>query len=99
MSEINHFFVIVLFRCCLFVFRGVSGSVFLRFGGQSAPNRDYFGTLLQLYYTKVGKLKPSVSPKRNTTFSSFEGLGRNILGNFFQPFFWYGFWVMILRFF
>ena len=75
------------------------GVFFLRFGGQSAPNRDYFGTLLQLYYTKVGKLKASVSPRRNTTFSSFEGLGRNILGNFFQPFFWYGFWVMILRFF
>ena len=72
---------------------------FLRFGGQSAPNRDYFGTLLQLYYTKVGKLKTSVSPWPNTTFSSFEGLGRNILGDFFQFFFWYGFRVMILRFF
>ena len=75
------------------------GVVFLWFGGQSAPNRDYFGTLLQLYYTKVGQLKTSVSPGPNTTFSSFEGLGRNILGNFFQHFFWYGFWVMILGFF
>ena len=75
------------------------GLFFLRFGGQSGSNRDYFGTLLQLYYTKVGKLKTSVSLLPNTTFSSFEGLGRNILGNFSQYFFWYGFWVMILRFF
>ena len=67
------------------------GVFFLRFGGQSAPNRDYFGTLLQLYYTKVGKLKTSVSPRPNTTFSSFEGLGREILGNFFQHLFWDGF--------
>ena len=68
---------------------------FLRFGGQSAPNGDYFGTLLQLYYSKDGKLKTSVSPGPNITFSSFEGLGRNILGNFFQDFFRYGFGVMI----
>ena len=32
-------------------------------------------------------------------FLSFEGLGRNIFGSFFQHFFWFGFWVMILRFF
>ena len=68
------------------------GSVFfLRFGGQSVPNMDYFWTLLQLYYSKDGKLKTSVSTIPNTTFSSFEGLGRNILDNSFQHFFWDGF--------
>ena len=72
---------------------------FLRFGRQSVSNSAYFGTLLQLYYSKDGKLKTSVSLRPNTTFSSFEGPGRNILGNFFQHFVWYGFWVMILRFF
>ena len=84
--------------CCWFLDES-RGVFFLRFGDQSAPNRDYFGTLLQLYSTKVGKLKISVSPRPSTTFSSFDRLGLNILGNFFQHFFWYGFWVMILRFF
>ena len=67
----NHIFV----RCVFFVGFGIMdesrGMFFLRFGGQSAPNRDYFGTLLQLYYTKVGKLETSVSPTPNITFSSF----------------------------
>ena len=57
------------------------------------------GHFCSLYYSKDGKLKTSVSLIPNTTFSSFEGLGRNILGNFLQHFFWYGFWVMILLFF
>ena len=86
-----------MFLCCFFM--SPRECFCLRFGGQSVPNRSYFGTLLQLYYSKAGKLKTSVSPIPNTTFSSFEGLGRNILGNFFQHFFWYGCWVMILRFF
>ena len=91
----EHLSFSLCFFCCFL--DGSRGVFFLRFGGQSAPNRDYFGTLLQLYYTKVGKLKTSVSPWPNTTFSSFEGLGRNILGSFFQHFFWYGLWVMILQ--
>ena len=92
---------ILIFSLCFFCWfldesRGV---FFLWFGGQSAPHRDYFGTLLQLYYTNVGKLKTSVSPRPNITFSSFERLGRNILGNFFQHLFWDGFWVVISLFF
>ena len=90
--------ILIFFLFCWFLDE-VRGVFFLRFGGQSAPNRDHFGTLLQLYDTNVGKLNTSVSPRPNTTSSSFERLGLNILGNFFQHFFWYAFWVMILRFF
>ena len=47
------------------------------------------GTTLghQPYCSKVGKLKTSDLPRPNITFSSFEGLGRNIFGNFFQHLF------------
>ena len=87
----------VVFFCW---FLDESRAVFcLRFGGQSVPNRDYFGTPSQLYDSKAGKVKTSVSPIPNTIFSSFEGLGRNILGNFFQHFFWYGFGIVILYLF
>ena len=58
------------------------GVFFLRFGGQSASNGDYFGTLLQLYYSNDGKLKTSVSPTPNTTCSRFEG-GSEHLGQLF----------------
>ena len=73
------------------VFGGVLGSVFLRFGGRSVPNGGYLGTLFQLCCSKAGKLKTSVSCTPNTTFPSFEGLGQDVLRNFFQHLFWDGF--------
>ena len=75
------------FHCFCWFLDESRGVFSLRFGGQSVPNRNYFGTLLQLYYSKVGKLKTSVSPLPNTTFSSFEGLSRNILGDCCPTFF------------
>ena len=73
------------------VFGGVLGRVFLRFGGRNAPNGGYLGTLFQVCCSKAGKLKTSVSFTPNTTFPSFEGLGQDVLRNFFQHLFWDGF--------
>ena len=73
------------------VFGGVLGSVFLRFGGRNVANEGYLGTLFQLCCSKAGKLKTSVSWKPNTTFASFEGLGQDVLRNFFQHLFGDGF--------
>ena len=81
------------------VFGGVLGSVFLRFGGRSVPNGGYLGTLFQLCCSKAGKLKTSVSCTPNTTFPAFEGLGQDVLRNFFQHLFWDGFWDVVLQFF
>ena len=73
------------------VFGGVLGSVFLRFGRRNVPNGGYLGTLSELCCSKAGKLKTSVSSTPNTTFLGFEGLGQDVLCNFFQHLFWDGF--------
>ena len=80
------------------IFGGVLGSVFLRFGGRSVPNGGYLGTLFQPCCSKAGKLETRVSCTPNTTFQSFEGLGQDVLGNFFQHLFWDGFWDVISDF-
>ncbi len=84
---------------CSLVFGGVLGSVFLRFGRRNVPNGGYLGTLFQLCCSKAGKLKTSVSFPPNTTFPGFEGLGQDVLRNFFQHLFWDGFWDVVLPFF
>ena len=81
------------------VFGGVLGSVFLRFGRRNVPNGGYLGTLFQLCCSKAGKLKTSVPCTPNTTFPGFEGLGQDVLRNFFQHFFRDGFLDVVLPFF
>ncbi len=69
------------------IFGGISGSVFLRFGGRSVPNGGYLETLFQPCCSKAGKLETRVSCIPNTTFHGFEGLGSDVLGNTFsRPF-------------